>query len=113
MDRKKYELQRTVGQRIKTVRIRKGITQAELAEKAELSEGHVIQVEGGFKALSVYSLSRVVEALEVSADYLLFGDTKQSTLGNIEIMLSSISTEDLVKIEELLYLVKGSFLSEN
>ena len=113
MDSKKYELQRAVGQRVKTVRIRKGLTQAVLAEKSELSEGHVIQVEGGFKALSVYSLSRVAEALEVSADYLLFGETKKSTFGNIEVLLSSINVEDLVKIEELLYLVKGRFLSEN
>ncbi len=86
MDSNKYELQRTVGQRVKTVQIRKGYTQAFLAEKAELSEGHAIQVEGSFKALCVYSLSRVAEALEVSADFLLFGETKKSAYGNIEVL---------------------------
>lgn len=112
MSGSKYELQRAVGQRVKTARMQRGYSQALLAEKTELSEGHIIQIEGGFKSLSVQSLCKVAEALQVSADSLLFGRTKRGSYESIEMLLSTVSDADLVKIEELVYFVIKSFLTE-
>lgn len=113
MEANKYELQKAVGKNIKKIRTERGYTQAFLAEKVELSEGHIIQIEGGFKSPSIFSLARIAEALDVSSEYLLFGESRDITQENIEILLSSLSDENMVKIEELLNLIKKNFLSDD
>lgn len=112
MELSKYGLQKTVGQNIKRKRCERGYTQSYLAEKAELSEGHIIQIEGGFKSPSILSLARIAMALDVSSEYLLFGESKSTSLENILVLLSSLSAGDTAKIEELLSFIKNNFLSE-
>lgn len=106
----KYGLQKTVGHNIKKKRCERGYTQAFLAEKAEVSEGHIIQIEGGFKSPSILALARIAKALEVSSEYLLFGESRNASLENIQIMLSSLNAGDIEKIEALLNLIKKEFL---
>ena len=111
MEANKYELQKIVGKNIKKKRLERGYTQELLAEKAKLSEGHIIQIEGGFKSPSVFSLARIAEALDVSTEYLVFGESRNISKENIEVLLSSLNSEDILKIEELLNLIKKNFLS--
>jgi transcriptional regulator with XRE-family HTH domain len=80
---------------------------------SELSEGYIIQIEGGFKSLSVHSLFRVAGALKVSIDCLIYGESRPSSFGNINLLLSSVSDNKLEKTEELLYLVVDGFCLEN
>lgn len=106
-------LQKTVGHNMRKMRGERDFTQAALAEMVELSEGHIIQIEGGFKFPSVFALARIAEALDVSTEYLLFGESRNTTHENIGILLSSLNGGDLAKIEELLNLIKKNFLTEN
>ena len=55
-----------VGQRLRAYRVKQGLTQEELAEKAELHPTYIGQVERGEKNLTITSLEKILNALEVS-----------------------------------------------
>ena len=57
-----------LGKRIKLTRKGQDLTQEMLAEKAGVSQ------QAGRKAMSIHSFASLTTALDVSADYLLFGD---------------------------------------
>lgn len=57
-----------LGKRIKLTRKGQDLTQEMLAEKAGVSQHYIYEIEAGRKAMSIHT------ALDVSADYLLFGD---------------------------------------
>ena len=64
----------SVGRRIAQARMDKRYSQAMLAEKANISVSHLSNIERGRKSLSAEVLLRIAEALQVSADGILFTD---------------------------------------
>ncbi|MDR0951953.1 MAG: helix-turn-helix domain-containing protein [Oscillospiraceae bacterium] len=60
-----------VGTRIKKARIDKKLTQAELAERLELSNNYISSIERGTSIPSLDCFIRVCNALDVTADMLL------------------------------------------
>lgn len=63
-----------IGMRIKEVREQRGMTQAELAERAELSSQYLSQVETAKKQVSLKALVHIANALEINIDSLLRGN---------------------------------------
>lgn len=63
-----------IGSRIREVRIKKGMSQAELAVKANISLPHISDIELGKTRMMLASFVRLTEALPVSADSLLRTD---------------------------------------
>lgn len=63
-----------IGLRIKHCRRMKRLTQEEFAEITDLSPHYVYEIERGSKAMSLPTLGRVLDALDISADYLLYGE---------------------------------------
>ena len=63
-----------LGKRIKIIRRDQNLTQEMLAEKADVSQHYIYEIEAGRKAMSIHSFASVTSALDVSADYLLFGN---------------------------------------
>lgn len=61
------ELQGIFIQNLKRERNRLGISQAALAEKADLSAGYIGEIESGRKFPSIENVERLAEALEVPA----------------------------------------------
>ena len=61
----------TMGDRIKEVRRKQKLTQEQLAERLGVSVEFVGQIERGIKLPSMQVFIKLVEALNVSADYLL------------------------------------------
>lgn len=55
-----------VGQRIRSCRQKKGLTQEELAERAELHPTYIGQAERGEKNLTLVSLERILSALDLT-----------------------------------------------
>lgn len=55
-----------VGNRIKEIRKEKGISQEKLALKAELDRTYIAGVESGKRNLSIKSLEKILNALEIS-----------------------------------------------
>ena len=65
---------KTVGSRIKDARKAKRMSQAELAEKLNISISHMSDIETGKSNYGVDILMRLTEVLQVSADELLRTD---------------------------------------
>lgn len=65
------ELSKVVGSRIRELRQRKGMSQADLAAKANISVPHMSSIELGKSQMMLPMFVRLLEVLDVSADYLL------------------------------------------
>ena len=61
----------TMGDRIKEARKQQRLTQEQLAERLDISVEFVGQIERGLKLPSMQVFIKLIEALNVSADYLL------------------------------------------
>ncbi len=90
MPAKKDELAVAIGRRIAARRDQLGLTQAEAAERAGLTQQFFACVETGTKNIRAASIIGVSRALNISTDYLLTG------------RVSDIDRSRLVKMLELL-----------
>lgn len=61
------------GRRIRAERESRGLTRERLAEKANLSVQFLADIENCKKGMTVNTLKKLCTALDVSADYLIFG----------------------------------------
>lgn len=68
---KKHHIHPLTGKRIKETRKSRGLTQIELARKADIGYSTVQQYENGTRTPSIHLLSAIAEALAVSPEYLL------------------------------------------
>jgi len=62
-----------IGLRIRKQRIEKGLTQEQLAEQAEVSLSFIGHIERGTRVLSVETLARLCQVLEMDMHYIVFG----------------------------------------
>lgn len=62
-----------IGKRIREERLKKGYTQQEVAVRANICVMYLSEIERGVKMPSLNSFIQIIEALEVSADYILRG----------------------------------------
>lgn len=60
-----------LGKRIRDARNKAGYTREVLAEKAEMGAMYLGEIERGVKMPSMKSFVKIVEALDISADYIL------------------------------------------
>ena len=63
--------QKAIGNRIKSAREKKGLTQEHLAEQVNLSPMHISVIERGNKLPRLETLINIANVLDVSADILL------------------------------------------
>lgn len=62
-----------IGHQVRTSRLRRGLTQEQLAERAELSPPYISHIERATKCPSLEALVRLAAALELTLDQLLTG----------------------------------------
>ena len=84
---------KAVGQRIKSAREAKNLTQEELAALVNLSPTHVSVIERGLKVIKLDTFVTIANALDVSADTLLIDVVAHSVTG--------VTNELTEKIEKL------------
>ena len=60
-----------LGKRLRQSRIQKGYTQQELAKKADIGTVYLGEIERGIKMPSLNIFIKIIEALDISADYIL------------------------------------------
>lgn len=82
-----------IGFRIKQCRRLKRLTQEEFAEITDLSPHYIYEIERGSKAMSLPTMGRILDALEISADYLLYGEEAKGYAGPPSDRLSVIIEE--------------------
>lgn len=79
MNRKKEPYDRfQVGERIKQKRTLLGMSQEELAEKIDRATKYCSDIERGICGMSVETMISFSKALDMSMDYIIFGDMSES-----------------------------------
>lgn len=78
---------RAIGQRIRSIRLKRDLTQEKLAELTELSNQHISNIETGSTKLSLQTLVKIANALDSSADEILCDNvTKTKPIYDNEIL---------------------------
>ncbi len=97
-----------IGQRIKTVRKSQGITQEKLAELINVSPHYIYEIEKGLKKMSLETFISVTCALNISADYILFGSANSAdnnrdlSSDHLDILISSLNQNQRKAIANIL-----------
>ena len=78
-----------IGDRLLTIRKKRGLTQAEVAERAGFSDRTYADAERGTVNLRVETLTRICDALQVTPDVLLL--EKAETAFDIETIFKRLS----------------------
>ena len=99
----KRALQALMGSNLYKARLNAGLTQEKLAEMAGISPSYCTNLERGRKGMSADVLRRLADALNVSADSLLYSDDRDIPLRNILAMLRDQPDETLITAESVLY----------
>ena len=97
-----------IGQRVKEYRCRQNLKQDELAWDANLSAPYLSCIENGVKQASLGSLVRIADALNVTIDYLLFGDISQGEDNNFRRLSAIISDCDEAERRIIMDAVTGT-----
>lgn len=67
-----------IGSRIRAIRKKRGLTQEQLAERADISPQHCSGIETGAAKVSLPALVRIANALDATPDDFLLDSVKQS-----------------------------------
>ena len=67
---KDYEERKRIGERIRQLRTERGISQVELAEKAGLSQPHIVRIEQGRYSVGLDTLQAIAKALGCTVDII-------------------------------------------
>ena len=76
----------TIGERIREIREKRGMTQDQLATKADISKGFLSDVENDKRNIGSQGLLRIANELGASVDYLLAGKVTKNTQ-NVQIII--------------------------
>ncbi|EPC8411303.1 helix-turn-helix domain-containing protein [Bacillus thuringiensis] len=97
-----------VGENIRFLRKKRGLTQEELAERIDLQQAYIGGVERGERNISMLTLQKIAVGLEVSPDKVLnFGNINLPEIPQREVFLSIITSLIHQKnVDELQFILK-------
>lgn len=104
------ELRKAIGYRVHSYRLEQHYTQAELAELMDISINFLSDIENGKKGMSQETLYKLCKNCNLSADYILFGETFTGKSSNVKALIETanhLSDDDLVLLINYLNALKG------
>lgn len=102
---------KAIGVRIKSARIRKGVTQGNIAKVTGLSTPHISNIETGNTKLGLPTIIHLANVLDVSVDELLCDNIQRSEKifhNELSDLLKDCTVDELHIIAELAKVVKKS-----
>ena len=108
MESSQCEFLRKLGKEICAARKQQNMSQAELAEKADLSITYISKIECGHKNISAYTLARITEALNVLSSKIIAKACRDKTViirEAAEEALSDLSVQKQRDVVEILRIV--------
>ena len=81
---------KNIGIRIKDCRRQKHLTQEEFAEMIDVSPHYIYEIERGLKTMSLHTLDNIITTLEISADYLLYGNQMDAHSDKLSALVESL-----------------------
>ena len=100
--RTKKELNAQIGRRIRNVREASRYTQAQFAEKIDVSTQFVSDVERGVVGISCETLLRICTTFRISADALILGETPAPSLMGIMEKLQNLNPEQRKAVDAVI-----------
>ncbi|MGN1113389.1 MAG: helix-turn-helix domain-containing protein [Acutalibacteraceae bacterium] len=100
----------SIGKRIREIRKSKKMTQAVLAEKAEIEPSNMSHIERAATKTSLATLIKIANALEVTLDELVYGSLVKSShisVGLIDRLLSDCTPDEIKAIAEIIKTTKN------
>lgn len=100
-----------IGENVKKIRLKMGLTQAQLAEKADISTVHMSHIETGAVAMSLDSLINICNGLQTTPDNILFGEFNMQPAGTASLInqyLDSLSSDEKLLLVEFAKLLSES-----
>ncbi len=91
-----------IGQRICARRSQMGMTQEELAERANVTSQTISFAELGKKAMRADTIIGICRALQISADYLLFGEIAHKEVSALEQKMSQLSPDQYKYLTDII-----------
>ena len=75
-----------MGQRLRTLRRERGLSQVELSERIGMTQSNISAIERGARGVTIHQVVKIAKALHASTDEILLGvkPGKQKTNGNIK-----------------------------
>ena len=101
----------TLGERLRDLRSKNGITQAELAEKIFVSESYIALIELNKRNPSTEILGKLCDFFGISTDYLLTGESSEDDILHVREWRNLVSGRTDREITSALKLVLSFFES--
>ena len=95
-----------IGQRIRSLREANEYTRDAFAEKIDISNKFLYEIELGKKGFSAETLYKISKALSVSSDYILTGKETGKIPDKVVDILECFNPKQMVCIQELLKMVQ-------
>ncbi len=91
-----------IGGRIRELREIQNYTREAFAEKVDISEKFLYEIEVGKKSFSADTLGRIAKALSVSCDYIMFGeDTGHRSAEKIFCVLEMLEPKQVSRMQDI------------
>jgi transcriptional regulator with XRE-family HTH domain len=91
-----------VGRWIQELRKGVGLSQEELAEKADISKQTVSKIETGKREILASNIAKLAYALDISTDYLLFGTHTMEDLKRLDCKLLTLTEPQYKYVESMI-----------
>lgn len=89
-----------IGLRIRKLREKNGLSREKLAELSSISTQFLADIETGKKGMTVTTLKKICNALNISTDYIVYGNNNVNLNGIAQIM-SDMDNEKQQKIKNI------------
>lgn len=99
-----------MGERIRRQRELLGYTREQLAEKLDVSTKFCSDIELGVKGISIQTLAKLTDLLNISTDYILFGECIKGNSTELE-MLALLSQKCPEKYRNNLITIVNAFVN--
>lgn len=96
------EFYKKIGNRIRNARLEHNFSREYLAELADISPKHLYEIERGNKGCSSYVLYRLVEALELKCDFVMYGETSMLSNEELEEIVNMFSYTQMGVVRDIL-----------
>ena len=91
-----------IGRRIKEIRLKRHMTQEMLSEKAEICNPQQISnIERGLSGMSIAKFKDICRALDIDADYILFGVSVHNAESSLSRYITKMTDEQAANLLEI------------
>lgn len=95
-----FVVSKLVGQRLKALRLKVGLTEAEICKKLQMNEGNFSKLENGTASIPFWRLMEIVQFFNVDTGDVLWGEGN-SGVPELQEEVESLARINLLQAEEI------------